>query len=138
LATFSRAEPEARHLPSEVAAWRQPASVQLEGGTVKVAGQTFRDAATLAANPLVADVVAVRDTLRRPAMTRLVNDPAAGYRFATWGALALALGDWDGTLPVPVAVRQRRVPQHPLSALATWNPAVTVTRDNLRECERRI
>jgi hypothetical protein len=67
-----------------------------------------------------------------------VNDPAAGYVFGSWDALATALGAWNGDGALPVAVRAARVAQRPNSVLEYWDPAVTVTKANLRDCEHWI
>jgi hypothetical protein len=98
---------------------------------MRVAGREFTDVDTLAASDLVAGVVALRDTLRRPAVTALVGDRAAGYRFDTWEALAVALGDWDGEPPTPLGLGAFRVPERQRSVRVNWNPARDVTPDNV-------
>jgi hypothetical protein len=139
LAARSELERQAgEYISRDLTGWRLHGDPRVADGTVKIAGQVYATAAALAAAPAIASLVAARATLVRPAVTRLVNDLAAGYAFDTWAALAVALGAWDGTGALPDAVRARREARHPKSVRGTWDPTVAVTSANLRACERLI
>jgi hypothetical protein len=111
--------------------WRRTTGDLVPNGQVKAANQVYATAQALADSPLLAGLVTARASIRSAAVLRLAGDRALVYRADTWTALAEAIDDWNGVGVVPQAVRALRVPVRPPSVLTTWNPATTVTTENL-------
>jgi hypothetical protein len=125
-------------LPNTVAPSRKPASVAVPGGTVTIAGQRYTSALALANSPVIAGLAAAAAVIRLPAVLALASNMLNAFSFASWAVAATAIGGWNGTGALPVAVSAARVPVRPVSALARYDPTVEADRPHIVDHARRF